>query len=69
MPQASTGQEEAQARIATEYSLMPYLDQSQMDEIEHTWIDLLEQLEEETKRANAAERELRDFRTRNPDVI
>ena len=48
---------------------MPYLDQSQMDEIEHTWIDLLDQLKEEKERADAAERELREFRTRNPDVI
>jgi len=48
---------------------MPTLAQEQIDEIEHEMADLLEQLEEQTKRADAAEREVRVFRTRHPDLI
>ena len=48
---------------------MPTLPQEQIDEIEHEMADLIEQLEEQTKRADAAEIELREFRTRNPDVL
>ncbi len=48
---------------------MPTLSWDQINETELTISDLLEQLEAETKRADAAERELREFRTRNPDVV
>ena len=48
---------------------MPTLSEDMIAEIEHEMADLIEQLKEETKRADAAERELRELRTRNPDVI
>ncbi len=48
---------------------MPTLPQEQIDEIEHEMADLIEQLEEQTKRADAAESQLRDFKTRHPDWI
>jgi len=48
---------------------MPYLSWNQIHDQEYEFADLLEQLKEETERANAAERELREIRTRNPDVI
>ena len=50
-------------------NVMPTLAQEQIDEIEHEMADLIEQLEAETLRADAAERELREFRTRNPGLI
>jgi len=48
---------------------MPTLSEDMIAEIEHEMADLIEMLEAETKRADAAERELREFRTRNPDLI
>jgi len=48
---------------------MPTLSKDMIAEIEHEMADLIEQLEDMTKRADAAEIELREFRTRNPDVV
>ncbi len=48
---------------------MPTLSKDMIAEIEHEMADLIEQLEAETKRADAAEREVREIRTRNPDLI
>jgi len=47
---------------------MPTLSQDQIDEMEHTFIDLLDQLEEATHRADVAEAEVRRIKAAFPEL-
>ena len=51
-----------------EIDIMPTIPQEQIDEIQHEMAELLEQLDEALKRAEAAEIELRRIKAAYPEL-